>query len=75
MNLKIYCSFDLNLPVAYFLFGNLFTFWMHALMRKQPIKRLVLGDVISRSFLSEQTLSFCNILHSWKEDKFLYTMI
>ena len=44
-------------------------------MRKQPIRRLVLGDVISRSFLPERSLTFSNILHDWKEDKFLYTMI
>ena len=75
MNLRIYCKFDLNHPVAYFPFRNLYTFCMHRLTRKQPIKRLVLGDVISRSFLPERSLIFCYISHDWKEDKFLYTMI
>ena len=75
MNLKIYSNFDLNHPVAYFPFCNLYTFCMHRLTRKQPIKRLVLGHVISRSFLPEQSLTFCNISHDWKEDKFPYTMI
>ena len=31
--------------------------------------------MISRSFLPEQSLTFCNTLHFWKEDKFHYTMI
>ena len=75
MNLRIYCKFDLNHPVAYFPFRNLYTFCMHRLTRKQPIKRLVLGDVISRSFLPERYLIFCYISHDWKDDKFLYTMI
>ena len=75
MNLKIYSNFDLNHPVPYFPFGHLYTFCMHGLTRKQPIRRLVLGEVISRSFLPEQSLTFCNISHDWKEDKFLYTMI
>ena len=48
---------------------------MHGLTRKQPIKNLVLGDVISRSFLPERSQTFCNILHFLKEDKFLYTII
>ena len=61
MNLKIYSYFDLNHPVAYFSFGNLDTFCMHRLTRKQPIRRLVLGDVISRSFAPEQSLTFSNI--------------
>ena len=46
MNLRIYCKFDLNHPVAYFPFRNLYTLCMHGLTRKQPIKRLVLGDII-----------------------------
>ena len=75
INLKIYCNFDLNHLVAYFPFGNIYTFCMHGLTRKQPIKTLVLGDVISVSFLPERSWNFCNILHYWKEDKFLYTMI
>ena len=77
MNFKIYCNFDLNHPVAYFPFGNLYTFYMHGLTRKQPIKTQVLGDVISVSFLPERspTLQKCNILHYLKADKFLYTMI
>ena len=61
MNLKIYSNFDLNHPVTYFPFGNLFTFCMHGLTRKQPIKRLVLGEVISRSILPQRILSV--ILH------------
>ena len=75
MNLKIYSNVELNHDVAYFPFGNPYTFCMHGLTRKQPIKRLVLGDVISRSFLPERSLTFFNILHFLKEDKFLYTMI
>ena len=67
MNLKIYSNFDnkfdLSHPAAYFPFGNSYTFCMHGLMRKQPIKRLVLGDVISRSFLPERSLTFCNTSH------------
>ena len=47
MNLKIYSNFDLNNPVAYFSFVNLYTFCMHGLTGKQPIRRQVLGDVIS----------------------------
>ena len=45
INLGIRCNFDLNHPVAiaYFPFGNLNTFCMHGLTKKQPIKRLVLG--------------------------------
>ena len=60
MNLKIYNNFDLNHPVAYFPFGNPYTFCMQGLTRKQPIKRLVLGDVISRSFLQERSPTFYN---------------
>ena len=75
INLKIYCNFDLNHLVAYFPFGNIYTFCMHGLTRKQPIKTLVLGDIISVSFLPERSRTFCNILQYWKEDKFLYTMI
>ena len=41
MNLRIYSDFDLNHPVAYFPFGNPYTFSMHGLARKQPIKMLV----------------------------------
>ena len=75
MNLKIYNNFDLNHPVAYFPFGNPHTFCMHGSTRKQPIKRLVLGEVISRSFLPERSLTFCNTLHFGKEDTFQCTMI
>ena len=63
MNLKIYSNFDLNHPVAYFPFRNQYTFCMHGLTRKQPINRLVLGDIISRSFLPERSLTFCYISH------------
>ena len=75
MNHKIYSNFDLNHFVAYFSFGNLDTFCMHRLTRKQPIRRLVLGDVISRSFLPERFLTISNISHDWREDKFPFTMI
>ena len=73
MNLKIYSNFDLNNPVAYFFF--LYIFCIHGLTRKQPIRRQVLGDVISMSFLAERFLTFSYISHKWKEEKFLYTMI
>ena len=62
MNLKIYSfiykyisynNCDFNHPVAYFPFGNVCTFCMHGLTRKQPIRRLVLDGVISRSFLPD----------------------
>ena len=66
MNLKIYSDFDLNYPVAYFPSGNLYTFCMHKLTRKQPIRRQVLGDVISRSFFPDRSLTFCNISASCK---------
>ena len=75
MNLKIYSNFELNQPVAYFPFWNLCTFCMHGSTRKQPIKRLVLVEVISRSILPEQSLTICNISHDWKENKFFYTVI
>ena len=63
MNLKIYSSFDLNHPVDYFSFGNLFTFCMDGLTRKQPIRGLVLDDFISKSFLPDQSLTFSSISH------------